>query len=433
MAKRLLAQRFADGGDADQSPMPKRHQFQIMQKEFNPTLQKQDFGVTVPNEVSIKSLTDAFTKAINYHRSLPYADRVINSKRAAQALIPHIGKVKSGAPVPLLGKNQKLLKTEKGYKGGDPVTLSNGQGIETSGLALAPAYKEGKFTTCPNSASCEKECLGKTSGNYFVLGGGSDLSEFKGPRLNSLRKTMAMLRNPEAFAVRLHDEIMSARQEAENNGNHLGVRLNVLSDINPRVHEAIIKAFPDVSFYDYTKNNTNPIAPNHHYTYSSTGISDPQNGVHNQHSNWKQMRKRLDTGYNVAMAFSDKEHLPQYVHDEESGRRYQVINGDTHDFRPMDIQPEGQNGVIVGLKNKNVTRKTSTAAKDSNGFFVNYDPKLQKDDKGKLMRQPSDRVNEQGKAVLGPTIPTNFGVTIPTQSKPPQLLTNDSEEETANG
>jgi len=42
----------------------------------------------------------------------------------------------------------------------------------------------------------------------------------------------------------------------------------------------------------------------------------------------------------------------------------------------MDAQPAGFDGVIIGLKNKAMTRKESMAAQDSNGFFVNYDPKL---------------------------------------------------------
>ena len=119
-----------------------------------------------------------------------------------------------------------------------------------------------------------------------------------------------------------------------------------------------------------------PIAENHHYTYSSTGVSQP--GVENKHTNWKQMRKRLDQGDNVAMAFSHKEHLPEMVHDQETGKKYRVVNGDTHDFRPLDLQPEGENGVIIGLKNKKATGKVENAHIDSHGFFVHYDPQLKK-------------------------------------------------------
>jgi hypothetical protein len=251
---------------------------------------------------SVPSLSRAFDEAIKHHLSLSPEDRAKNSVRAAERVGDIIGRTSTGKVKDLLGKNAKLIKSEKGNE--EAIKLPDGRGVETTGLALAPAYREGKFDTCPNHHSCKEECLGKTSGNYFKLGGGQDLSEFKGPRLNSLKKTHAFLHDPHAFAVKLHDEIEDAKAIAAQNGNHLGVRLNVLSDINPRVHKAIIHAHPDVTFYDYTKNNTDPIASNHHYTYSSTGVSQP--GVENDHTNWKSMRRRLDNGDNVAMAKSTR-------------------------------------------------------------------------------------------------------------------------------
>jgi len=425
-----MRQRYADGGGADNPVVSRALDLTSLAQPRSPIAQAQSTLrniTTQPTEVgktSVKSLSDAFDKGISEHLALKPADRIANSKRAADSLGAHIGRLQTGRPVPLLSKNAKLLKSETGYGDEEPVQLPDGRGVETVGLALAPAYEEGKFTTCPNSASCKAECLGKTSGNYFKVGGGKDLSAFKGPRLNSLKKTIGMLRDPENFAVRLNDEIESAKREAAMNGNHLGIRLNVLSDLNPRIHKAIIENHPDVTFYDYTKNNTNPIAPNHHYTYSSTGVS--QDGVDNPHSNWKQMRKRLDTGSNVAMAFSDREHLPEMVHDEETGKHYKVVNGDKHDFRPLDIQPRGADGVIVGLKNKKATGTTANAHVDSKGFFVKYDPGLQKTAKGTYMRGASVGLRKDGKPMLGDTLPTNRIVTIKTQRAAPPVKTNDT-------
>ena len=376
---------------------------------------------------SIPTLAKAFDDAIAHHVSLPPEKRIANSQRAANAVAEYLGRNKDNKPKDLLGKNEKLLKSEKGYDGQEPVSLPDGRGVETTGLALAPAYQEGKFNTCPNHASCKDECLGKTSGNYFKLGGGQDLDEFKGPRLNSLMKTQAFLRDPHSFAVKLYDEIQAAKDMAAANGNHLGVRLNVLSDINPKVHKAIIEGHPDVTFYDYTKNNTDPIAPNHHYTYSSTGASQP--GVENEHTNWKQMRRRLDQGHNVAMAFSHKDHLPEELHDQETGKRYTVINGDTHDFRPLDIQPEGEAGVIVGLKNKKATGKMNEAHIDSKGFFVHYDPQLKMNPNGTYQRTKSSRISPKtGKPMLGETIPQNKVVNIHPQKRGMITITNDGEE-----
>lgn len=364
------------------------------------------FDEPIPVQPSVKTLSGSFDNALSSYLALSPADQAARSREANTALAKWLGVGKDGKTRALLGKNQKLLKTETGIAGQEPVTLPDGRGVENSGLALSPAFKEGKFTTCPNSASCAEDCLGKTSGGYFQFGGGKDLSKLIGPRLESFRRTQAFMRDPENFAIKLHNEISAMKFIAAQNGNHLALRLNVLSDINPRVHEQLIKAHPDVTFYDYTKNNTNPIAPNHHYTYSSTGVSQNVNGVEivNSNQNWKQMRRRLDEGKNVAMAFSHKKLLPETVLDEETGKVYKVINGDAHDFRPMDAVPAGMDGVIVGLKNKAATRNISDAAQESKGFFVDYDPqipkvkgKLAKDESGKLMIQNTQvKISKQG-------------------------------------
>ena len=339
------------------------------------------------NDPSIAGLKAAFDEAIAHHTSLPRGERVANSRNAREVVAEHVGRNKAGKPIDLLTQNQKLMKASQGYElnGKDTISLPDGSGVETTGLSLSPAHEEGKFNTCPNSKSCKKECLGKTSGGNFMFGGGRDLEAMKGPRLAHFKKTQAFLRNPKEFAVRLHDEIQAAKTMADANGNHLGVRLNVLSDIHPKVYESLMKAHPDVSFYDYTKNNAKPVAPNHHLTYSSTGLTQPEgkNGVkehiENEHQNWHSMRNKLEQGHNVAMAFSHGKALPSHVYDEETSTHYPVISGDTHDFRPLDKQPEGSKGVIVGLSRKAATHSDKTAAAGSNGFFVHYDPEFKKE------------------------------------------------------
>ena len=419
---RFDLEKMADGGR-------KKPKFAIAPAE-KPTKGPEHFTEYDKQNPSMKGLATAFDEAIAHHLSLSPEERMKNSIRASEAVGDIIGRTSDGKVKDLLGKNAKLLKSEKG-KDDEAIKLPDERGVETTGLALSPAYREGKFDTCPNHHSCKEECLGKTSGNYFKLGGGQDLSEFKGPRLNSLLKTHAFLHDPHNFAVKLHDEISDAKAIAAQNGNHLGTRLNVLSDINPRVHKAIIEAHPDVTFYDYTKNNTDPIAPNHHYTYSSTGVSQP--GVENQHTNWKSMRRRLEGGDNVAMAFSHKDHLPEFVHDQETGQKFRVVDGDTHDFRPLDIQPEGEHGVIIGLKNKKATGQMDKAHIDSNGFFVHYDPqlKMSKNKKGLPVyeRKPSTRISPKtGKPMLGETIPQNKIVNIQPQARAMIHMTNDDGE-----
>jgi len=335
-----------------------------------------------PFEPSTQRFAKSFDDAINWIKTLDPTNLKNAAMVADQRLAPILGTGADGKTKRLLTTNGKLLKTETGVEGGVPIELPDGRNIESAGLAISPAFKVGKFSTCPNSASCAQECLGKTSGGYFAYGGGADLEAMKGTRLRSFRMTQAMFREPEAFAIKINNEILSLKTAAAKNGNALAIRLNVLSDIDPKVYKSIIEANPDVLFYDYTKMKYRPVAPNHHYTYSSTGLSQKagQNGltvdVDNPHSNWMQMRQWLDEGQNVAMAFSSKKGLPESVLDETTGKIYRVVDGDAYDFRPMDAQPAGFDGVIIGLKNKAMTRKESMAAQDSNGFFVNYDPKL---------------------------------------------------------
>lgn len=378
------------------------------------------FAVTDPNkEVTTKSLAAETNAALMRHLSLPQAQQIANSKAAAERLSPFIGKDNAGNVKPFLTMNAKLEKASAGYEGGkgyegvDPLKLEGGIGVKTIGLPLSPAYQHGKYKVCANSASCKENCLGQHSGNY------SNADWW--PQQNSLNKTHAFLSEPGALTVQLHNEIKREKYAAEMQGNKLAVRMNVLSDTDPRVWEPLIKAHPDVDFYDYTKMNYDPIAPNHHYTYSSTGVSQPKNvtgldkDIHNPHQNWKQSRQRLDTGSNVAMVFTHNDHLPHEVHDQETGKSYRVIDGTTHDYRPLDKQPEGADGVIIGLRNLDHRLGRDVAAEKSKGFMVHYDPKIQ--------MVPNKRTGEPTKTAMkddtGATIPTNRTVVIAPQSQRP--------------
>jgi hypothetical protein len=159
-----------------------------------------------------------------------------------------------------------------------------------------------------------------------------------------------------------------------------------------------MEANPDVGFYDYTKNlMSEPVADNHHLTYSSTGVSQPSSitglssDIENPHQNWRKARQKLDNGSNVAMAFSNKLHMPESVLDQETGKTYQVLNGDLHDFRPIDgTTPEGT-GWVIGLKNKAGTTSHANAVENSNGFFVHYDPQIPMEN-GKQLRDANGNV-----------------------------------------
>ena len=305
----------------------------------------------------------------------------------------------------LLSENGKLEKTRVGDYG-----LTQGdKSVASMGLGLASAQQiTEKLSSCPQSAICEGLCLGETSGGNFLYGGaasedaqGISKSSFRaGPRMMQYLKTEALVVHPEEFAVLLNHEISMfkkwAAKETERKKNkesgsmetldkevyQPAIRLNVTSDFRPKMWLPIFEAHPDTMFYDYTKLNGDKVADNHHLTYSSTGVGQIIDGekVSHKTNNWNSMRGRLDRGDNVAMAFSSKSALPDTVVDEETGKTYQVWDGDNYDARFLDPKPgeEGnlfKQGMIIGLRNKASTLKEKTASKETEGFFVEYDPK----------------------------------------------------------
>jgi hypothetical protein len=308
----------------------------------------------------------------------------------------------------LLSENGKLEKTRTGEFG----VSFEGNSIASMGLGLASAQKiTDKLSSCPNSAICEGLCLGETSGGNFLYGGAAkedmqdiEKSAFRaGPRMMQYLKTEAMIIHPEEFAILLNHEITKLEEwsakETERKRNpetkkmeslqkeiyQPAIRLNVTSDFSPKLWESIITSHPDTKFYDYTKLAGNSsIAENHHLTYSSTGFGqfdDQGNPIvfqtksGNYNHNWPTMRNRLDSGHGVAMAFSSKSALPKFLYDEETGKTYEVWNGDNYDARFVDPQSANGAGMIIGLKNKAATLKEKTATKETDGFFAHYDPK----------------------------------------------------------
>ena len=274
----------------------------------------------------------------------------------------------------LLGENGKLEKTRVGDYG----LTYDGKSVASLGLGLASAQKiTDKLSSCPNSSRCEALCLGETSGQNKLYGGSGQFRA--GPRLSQYLKTEALVMHPEDFAIVLHAEIARFAKRIAKDDYQPAIRLNVTSDFIPRVYAPIIDAFPGVMFYDYTKLNSESIAKNHHLTYSSDGATQSVNGsVVGEGSNWDRMVKKLDSGANVAMAFSSKTDMPKYVFDEASGQTYQVWNGDNYDARFLDPKPgepgnEFDKGMIIGLTNKDRTGSPETAAEKNDGFFVDYD------------------------------------------------------------
>lgn len=193
---------------------------------------------------------------------------------------------------------------------------------------------------CPHaSQGCVKSCL---VGSGF---GGMFKSVAKGRK----NKSEYFLANRVEFLAQLDKEI--AKAVRVNKGkNIVTIRLNGTSDIRyekfiVRDGKNIFDLYPQIKFYDYTKNHLRfdiNLPKNYTLTFSRSEI------------NHDKAIELLNRGFNVAMVF-DK------VPTNYLG--FKVINGDTNDLRFKD-----KKGVIVGLKYKKMTGKG--AGKNNIGAFT---------------------------------------------------------------
>lgn len=207
----------------------------------------------------------------------------------------------------------------------------------TYALYLAPADTSG-YNVCPYSTKeCRIGCLA-TSGRA-----GMEILSGKNRITNSrITKTKLFYEQPEFFMAWLIAEITANKSKAERQGAGFSVRLNATSDIdwqNVRINGFnIFEIFPDIQFYDYTKNPNkfNNLPTNYHLTFSYTG------------RNWNTCKTLLTHGYNIAMIFKVKnaKQLPDTYHG------FEVVNGDLTDYRVADSK-----GVIIGLAWKHIANK----------------------------------------------------------------------------
>lgn len=210
---------------------------------------------------------------------------------------------------------------------------------------MAPAkfaadWLDAKFgTVCANSTpACEAICLGTESGQAAIRkeGGTNKCIDSR------IRKTRYFFEKNGQYMVELVWHIVKLIDEAKRHDLTPVVRLNGASDlpyermkIAQFGNRTIFQIFPDIQFIDYTKrldrleNRRKP--GNLHLTFSLAENNDAD------------AEKAALMGFNVAAIFAD--HLPEFYFI--NGRKFRVINGDTHDIRSLD--PAEKIGVIVGL------------------------------------------------------------------------------------
>jgi hypothetical protein len=221
----------------------------------------------------------------------------------------------------------------------------------TYAIYLAPAKISG-YNTCSHSTpECRMGCL-NTSGRagIEIFSGATNIINAR------IKKTRLFYEEPEFFMAWMFAEIRAYQRKAQKDGYFFSVRLNATSDIdwqNVKVNgKSVFEIFPDISFYDYTKNVNKYIdhTNNYHLTYSYTG------------RNWKSCEVVLQHGHNVAMIFNVKKEseLPLYY------KGYKVINGDLTDYRIDDAK-----GIIVGLKWKRIANRKAEKKILNSCFVIN--------------------------------------------------------------
>jgi hypothetical protein len=235
-------------------------------------------------------------------------------------------------PASLLSTNN--IKTMKGEK----------LGWKTYILYMSPHNQNSQSKSiCPMaSKGCSSACL------YGSGKGGIDTV-----RKGRTNKTEFFLSNRELFIKTIYSEIAQIAVKHSIEGGDFVIRLNGTSDISWEKFKIkdgknIFELFPNVQFYDYTKNHTRfkSVLPKNYYLMFSRSETNDAIAM-------ELLKKKV----NVAMVF-DK--VPT------SYMGYKVIDGDENDLRHLD-----KKGVIVGLRYKKIiTKGFDNDAAFKNGFAI---------------------------------------------------------------
>lgn len=232
--------------------------------------------------------------------------------------------------------NYKLLGV------GNNAKTVKGDGSEylTAIMYLSPADKVEGVNLCPMAvlAGCKEPCLDEAGrGQMNVVQRGR------------MRKTILWRDFPEVFLSQLREDLDKFQRYCKKRNIQPCVRLNGTSDIRWENHIDMEAEYPDIQFYDYTKdvNRLNKKLPsNYHLTMSFSQATLRYSGMV-----LDQMRKHK--GSNMAVVFRHKDKIPQKY------MGFTVVDGDKDDLRFLDPK-----GVVVALYAK------GKAVKDTTGFVV---------------------------------------------------------------
>ena len=240
----------------------------------------------------------------------------------------------------------KLLST------GNPKVLKGiKEGFNTYILHLAPANLSGYETCAKRTAGCTAACL-NLAGRGGMFKRGETTNVIQQARI---RKTKMFFEDRITFMNLLVKDIELAIKQSARMNLVPVIRLNGTSDLafekyevlrNGQSYSNIFMAFPELTFYDYTKILGRKVKsiPNYSLTFSAADGNDAD------------VYAAIQQGYNIAVVFGIKKTLPMPA--TYLGRP--VFNGDESDLRFLDPK-----NVVVGLYAKGKAKKDETG-------FVKY-------------------------------------------------------------
>ena len=214
--------------------------------------------------------------------------------------------------------------------GGDAKTIKGEKlGWKTYILYMSPFNDNSKgINICPHAtAGCAAACLNGSGRGGFT-------SSVQTGRRN---KTEFYLQNRIGFLEKLYKELTLISKKHK--GENVAIRLNGTSDIRwekfkVRDNKNLMELFPDLQFYDYTKN---------HLRFNTKLPSNYSLVFSRSETNEVKAMELLKRGFNVAMVFD----VPPTKY-----AGFEVVDGDESDLTFLQKQ-----GVILGLKYKKLTGK----------------------------------------------------------------------------
>jgi len=286
------------------------------------------------NEHTLRKLADEFLLATLPVEKLKLRLRVqsflesIEIEQSKTALLEAVG-VSYFASV---NSSQKLVKGSL-------------QGFDSLGLYLSPAGKSGKDLCTFSCNGCEAACLDESGHNLIEKRSGHNSIDIA----RILKSWTLEFRKDIAYKI-LSAEIISGNRKAKKEGRKFCVRLNCTSDVD---FSDLIASFPQVQFYDYTKNPNNTGSDNHHITFSWGGFSSGRL----QH-------------YRNALARGQKIAFP--IVKADVARVLSLPNTQSFDDTDLRFLDGPQQFGILGVKE---TGNTEIGIKE--GFFLTYDAFIQ--------------------------------------------------------